>query len=1566
MNKKIPFSSLFLFAAFTVQAEAIFPLPDGVCVETSAQTWKGSSEQEVKLDKSYAIVNGPSDRIIGYTKIEKNSEYSCGQEGECQKSNSEEIDRRLPSRPDFSINGIQFDSVYEKQQLTGSQTLKLSNGIYRVKEILKLDGDSKLIIDGSVTLYVEKMEVLANAKIEVTSGNPDDFIVISRNGNGNESEVILKGNNTFSAHIFAQEEVELSEFVKLKGTITAPELEIKDNAQLMASLPRSCNSTNRSIKFEFGTVEQKDCTMSEGRYTCTINFDKTYTRQKPLVFVMPTIDKTLSGKPPYKESRETEYPSSVSVINTSYSSATIIQEFPPHTKADQKVTFLDKSSDKVQKEMAKVDYFVIEPGVLELNNGAKVVAGTINTNVAASQYNSKGVNEQKNGVTINFNDYGLSSFGRKPGILVQPQTKNNTSIGNWFTGMARDASTTSFKLALEKSEVYQKNKSGNETFNKLTEKETVAFVAGEGSGYINGQRFWLGDGQTLYTLNQKDPVIDPVVEGCNVYTPFPASAGFEAPPVLVANKNSRNGNNGGWLRRCDVTSNSVAFIVEEDMHKDKERGHLSEDVGWFMFEKPAALDVCEPFRSPVQTWYDADNPNSGLGEGRLYISGSAQIKGARTMDENGDIIRIVGFDDSKVSGDLTGPAPDYEQRINAGCDGTRCWGNSDLKVPRDTLESFPSSNSSGSTWIGTPQTWRKGRQVEGILSIGSELTLMSGTYWIDRLEINNSGKLLVPEGQEVVLNVKEMNVGGFLGMDIKNIENNSQYEGYLRVNVYDIPFSNPNARVDFNGSSKFIGLLYSEAQDINGNESVQLSGTEFYGALTAVSVELNSSAQIIRSSSCLAPTNQYEFDLSPTSQLALMCGDDAPVFDIITRNSSVPVSTSIDISIPNSDGVAFKVQVLKGSGSLCSIASNNDTCRFFSNNEGELKLTVLADETDALLAKQRYKLNATLVQDMNKSKEVSFSFVPYKFDIKSSNQDEWDNSAIPMIANKPVDIDVRVLACPLSSDSSSPVVLKYNHSLKDDDVSSLITMPSANQSGAISLSSLDFKDGLAKSSVTFTDSGEATITLKDSEFDCDSFDELKDPDTKKCQIDGGILSGEFSVKSRPWKFSVCPQSAEGEYVSANGNSNSGNAFVAAGQLFSVRVAPLKYNSPECSEQEQLTHNYFLSEASAELSYTLDSPVGGILGNLSGTLVRNVSDDKKIAYSYVFSDLAYSEVGSINLSALETGVFYSSIEVDGDKGVKGSRKIGRFYPDSFVINSTKWDAPKNQGNISYMGQNFDLAEVSILPYGMGSSAPLKNYHLIDDGYQAKLTVLGDGKVSNSLILDTSLGDWRENPDVSETSQWYLQDAFAYVTKPLDENGPFNTNDRLSKATEFSLEISGKDPVRFKNSSSESYSISAVLPSQPPVRFGRMLLSDVGGYQGQKLTVPLSVEFWNGERFVINVEDNNTSVINFIQKQTPIWPDDGTDCSVLLEGNATVSGGKTRKIKAQQDLATCQSSVRQQTEVWLGLDSDGSNVPWLKYDWDNDNAEENPSSVVTFGIHRGNDRVIYRGEPGLTGQ
>ena len=75
-----------------------------------------------------------------------------------------------------------------------------------------------------------------------------------------------------------------------------------------------------------------------------------------------------------------------------------------------------------------------------------------------------------------------------------------------------------------------------------------------------------------------------------------------------------------------------------------------------------------------------------------------------------------------------------------------------------------------------------------------------------------------------------------------------------------------------------------------------------------------------------------------------------------------------------------------------------------------------------------------------------------------------------------------------------------------------------------------------------------------------------------------------------------------------------------------------------------------------------------------------------------------------------------------------------------------------------------------------------------------------------------------------------------------------------------------------------------------------------------------------------------------------------------------------------------STREQIRFWLTLRStDGTKgesdscggsdneLPWLRYNWDGeDDDEEDPSTVVTFGIHRGNDRVIYRGESGLTGQ
>jgi MSHA biogenesis protein MshQ len=189
-----------------------------------------------------------------------------------------------------------------------------------------------------------------------------------------------------------------------------------------------------------------------------------------------------------------------------------------------------------------------------------------------------------------------------------------------------------------------------------------------------------------------------------------------------------------------------------------------------------------------------------------------------------------------------------------------------------------------------------------------------------------------------------------------------------------------------------------------------------------------------------------------------------------------------------------------------------------------------------------------------------------------------------------------------------------------------------------------------------------------------------------------------------------------------------------------------------------------------------------------------------------------------------------------------------------------------------------------------------------------------------------------------------------------DGPFNLFEQ-GKDTLISITGSSasKDPVTVIESDS-------VLAPQPDIRFGRIDLDDVGGNQGSVLHVPLRVEYWNGSRFVVNSNDSQTDVSGIKWGQDHIWPtgEGAAPKDVNLGDGGEVSSGSSRSVTATQ-----AESYRQQTRVWLDLEA--NDLPWLKYNWDNKNAgEDNPSSVVTFGIHRGNERVIYRGEPGLTGQ
>ncbi|WP_244270924.1 DUF6701 domain-containing protein [Vibrio splendidus] len=1289
----------------------------------------------------------------------------------------------------------------------------------------------------------------------------------------------------------------------------------------------SCDVTeppiNQNPQFEFGTLTDTECTTSQnGQRTCTIIFDNTYdsAKPKPLVFVMPTIDAGLSKL----SLNQTELPSTASVTATTRLTATIVQEVAPHRNAANYVNFVNDAP------MHNIDYFVIEPGVITLGNKAKIVAGSIETKVAASYIQS----ERGNKVTINYQDYGLpSNFSNTPGVLVQPQTKRNSS--KWFTGMAREVKKDRFFLSLEKSEVTNNN--------HLSQKETVGFVAGEGNGFIQGARFWLGDGQTLKTTELNEKVISPIEQGCLEYTDI-GFAGFDAPPILVANKNSRDGNNGGWLRRCDVTKNKVYFVVEEDMDKDKERGHVKEDVGFFMFDRPNDIGICEGFnnKSPVQTWKGSN--------GSLEINGSPQIVGS--LRDGGN--RYVGFLNSNTN-DRTGVA----------CEGQQCFGLDDLLIDKEALEDVPDNLGNSLDIPYTHNVISLPITVGGVkiyeydsisIGTGAVVEIESGKYKIGTLNINGTGKLRVKSGDTVTVFTKNLSVNndGSAGIPIIRWNGDKPVlagDTHFRVNV----LSSGTPFVSLNGNGTFVGLLYSEQNvDMSGNARV-------YGAVSAKSVNMSSSALIHAETSCIVPVDDYEIDISPATDLALMCGDDSPQFTVNTSNNGVAESLEVTISITPTPE-EFDVSVSKGTGAYPNYVSNED---------GELTLKVVAKDTANIDFDTDYKLTATLVDDSGKEVESQFKFVPFKFSLVDGSTPK---NRLDVIAGQATPTVTKVLAC----DSGDSIVVAENYVGEAGDEVTIAHELDSSWSGSDgSLTYLpEFKKGSASTDLTISESGLFNVTLKDSSFDCTGF--------AGCPEDGSYdVEGSFSVYSRPWKFAICTNK------SSDGNSNDkdSDSFSSAGESFDVYARPIKHtnSSAVCTDDNLLTNNYFKSTASVKVTTTLDTPLITVypdakLGDLTpvAQLTKQISSNDQANKGYKFDSLKYSEAGSFNFIATETGSFYGSIL----GGLSGSKSIGRFYPKFFVQGTPEWNVA-NQNDIAYLSQTYDSTIHQVYPMASGESDTddaLNNYRFFSSDLQASFGILDDTSIDNDFLLDTDAGTWS-----ADRKHWLLNDNAAELQRVTDSDyvsrrdGPFNTSDASAIATNFGLTVTGVDPVSFTDS--DSVTGSTVFPVQPPARYGRMALDDIGGNSGSTLTIPLRAEFWDGSEFVVNEDDDRSTFNGSNVCKQVIWTSNDVKTTLVsLSGSGDVNDGE-EEVTADQNTPTGTDTPREQVRLWLRMDDSepskktGENdiscsgsdqeQPWLRYNWRH-LGDEDPSTVVTFGIYRGNDRVIYRGESGLTGQ
>ncbi len=721
---------------------------------------------------------------------------------------------------------------------------------------------------------------------------------------------------------------------------------------------------------------------------------------------------------------------------------------------------------------------------------------------------------------------------------------------------------------------------------------------------------------------------------------------------------------------------------------------------------------------------------------------------------------------------------------------------------------------------------------------------------------------------------------------------------------------------------------------------------------------------------------KYTLVLSPTTDVALVCENLTPTLSVMS-NGSLASSFSGTATV-TVDGVNTTVDITNGTGEIALLSG------------GESKTVSVSATLDNY-------------PDTN-GVSGSYQFVPFKFAV----DDQY------VIANKAQDVEVKVLACSnntidLVNNYSGQPTVSSNWVAPTNGVGDLIYQP-------------NFTNGTNSAQLTLEDSGQMEVTLEDSNFDCTGLD--------TCPIDQGetgtgTLKGKFTVYSRPWTFAIC--SANGSAMDGNIKDSDSLGFTAAGEFFDLEVRPLRWISGNdnsnsvntydeskqinyCNEQRySITENFFKAgspKSDVKLSYNVTAPSkddGGTDGTISGDLDRS-NLDYIGATSVPFADLRWDEVGVLRIKA--------DAQYLGESINQGYRDIGRFYPAKLVLQGhNQWNYAAGHDYFMYMNQA-DITYDFVVEAQNTQDGATSNYGAFAASLIADIELFAVDRNSTPANQDLTsridtLGyfSWDGNSGWSEAQLKPVYRNFLFKRKDKEESSSSTTTVADGPYTDgFGLVVTNSpDGVNFVFDGDCDNSLQSneclqledeqgnllngkLFTTQPDIRYGRMVMSDVGGTSVSTINIPLRVEYWDGTRFTLNKDDSASEYNSdspYVCQQL-IWSASESSNASLQPVDAGVNDGKGSELFAIPHSNTDNAARREQIRFWLKLDDNQSqnnspqisdtdvscggsylNQPWLQYNWWN-RGDEDPSAVVTFGVHRGNDRIIFRGESGLTGQ
>ena len=415
---------------------------------------------------------------------------------------------------------------------------------------------------------------------------------------------------------------------------------------------------------------------------------------------------------------------------------------------------------------------------------------------------------------------------------------------------------------------------------------------------------------------------------------------------------------------------------------------------------------------------------------------------------------------------------------------------------------------------------------------------------------------------------------------------------------------------------------------------------------------------------------------------------------------------------------------------------------------------------------------------------------------------------------------------------------------------------------------------------------------------------------------------------------------------------SGPVFVKAGNPFTVNVSVQNYAG-------NITPNYGkeTSPAGIVLTANLIAPAGGRNGSLNNGAIGNGTAFTRTAPG-LFSGTTfyYDEVGIISLTAgVASGNYLGAGNVTGP----ASGNVGRFIPHHFAANANIpiFNTGCNSGKFTYLNQAFTYNVAPVISITAEAVLNTTTQNYTGTFWKMIANNISTTYMSNSptatLNSSAAAAAITVNAGTNGLGTIDLGDGGGIVFNKVNNTNIASFNAAISA----SITIQDADGVAylanpFTIGSTQGNNGIAFLNGNTMLQ-GRISLSNNFGSELLPLTIPVTIQYFDGNDYITNTSDNCSSITNSVNLS--LNPAPTTLTSTATIGNF-VNGIGSIILSAPQ--------LTGNTDVTLNLSVTGADLPYLQHNWpqgtNNGTFIDNPVARGTFGIYHGNDKIIYTQE------